>query len=353
MMISSLKLTNFRSWLDYVIDFNDVTILIGPNGIGKTNIIEAVWLLSSGRSWRTSKDAELIGWAKEYSRLELYGLKQDKELKIELFWSVGENKIKQLKVNNVKHRLLDLLGVMPTVIFSPETIAILDGAPGLRRRFLDIMLSEVEHKYALSLSEYNKVLKERNKLLALIKNSHGKDDELDFWDNKLVENGRLIMLARKKAINFFNAHLEEAYESLSGRKGKMALKYHESADPERLEETLFAHRERDIQQTNTLVGAHRDDWAMYLDNRDITTFGSRGEFRTGVLALKLAELKYVEDITREKAILLLDDIFSELDADRRRHLAKMVEGQQTIIATTDLDHIAPELKEKAKIIRLK
>lgn len=366
MTIKSLKLTNFRNWVDYQLDFNNVTILIGKNGVGKTNLMEAVWLLSTGRSWRTSRDGEMISWDQDFSRLTLSGLKQEKETTLELFWQKparhaslqgvaggGEKNIKQLKLNGVKHRLIDLLGVAPTVLFSPETIELLGGAPVLRRRFLDIMLAQIDRTYALHLAEYTKVLRERNKLLAALNFRKGQPDELDFWDDKLTENGLAIIEARKLAIKFFNLHLAEAYETLSGGKEKMSLKYKESADFERFKEVLFAHRERDISQTNTIIGPHRDDLVVLLNGKDITTFGSRGEFRSAVLALKMAELAYLQEKTQESPVLLLDDIFSELDASRRAHLAKIVSHQQTIITTTDLDHIEKSLREKAKIVELK
>ena len=369
MTIKSIKLTNFRSHTDYIIDFSDVTILIGPNGVGKTNVVEAVWLLSSGRSWRTGHDTELIRWDKDFARLtaniekvtprgHLEPQSGERAINIELYWSSKTASdfaasTKQLKVNGTKKRLIDLLGIMPCVLFSPESIEMLDGAPAARRRFLDIMLSEMDRSYAVALGDYNKILKERNKLLLAINQKRSKEDELEFWDEKLAEAGIVIVKKRQAAIKFFNIHLAEAYNELSGKKEKMSLRYKETVPAERFAETLFSHHERDIAATNTIVGPHRDDWTALLASRDITTFGSRGEFRTAILALVMAQLRYIEQETKEKPILLLDDIFSELDAARRAHLAKIVTNQQTIITTTDLDHIEPELRKKAKIIEIK
>jgi len=356
MHIKSLKLENFRSWSKYEIELSPITILIGPNGVGKTNLMESLWLLSTGRSWRTNKDAELIQWDKDYARVVAEIEKNGKESSMELFLQHRLSKdyaqTKVLKVNGVRKRLLDLLGIMPGVLFSPESIEMLDGAPATRRRFLDIMLSEMDFTYATSLGDYNKILKERNKLLLMIKTGHSKEDELEFWDEKLAEAGKIIIGKRKKAIGFFNKHLTEAYEALSGKDEKLVLRYKETVDPDRFEETLFAHHEREIQQTSTLIGPHRDDWTTLLNNRDITTFGSRGEFRTAVLALITAQLRYLEQEMGEKPVLLLDDIFSELDADRRAKLANIVQNQQTIITTTDLDHIEKGLREKAKIVKI-
>jgi len=352
MKIKSLKLVNFRNWSSYDLEFNDVTILIGKNGIGKTNILESVYLAATGRSWRTTHDMELINWEKDYARLTIKGDKTDKATELELFWQKGEKAVKALKINGGKRRLLDLLGLCPAVLFSPEVIEIINGAPALRRRFLDILLSQVNRAHAESLLEYNKVLKGRNKLLQLIKNRLGKSDELDFWDKKLVELGGKIIKARHEALEFFNQTLSANYQKISGAQEDLKIKYKDSVEIDRFAEYLVAARDREIEQTNTLHGPHRDDFEFRLGERDVATFGSRGEFRSVVLALKLAELNFIKEKTKISPILLLDDIFSELDATRRKHLALIAQDQQTLITTTDLDHIGKDLREKAKIIEL-
>ena len=356
MKIKSLSLTNFRNWTDYQIDFNSVTILIGKNGVGKTNIMESVWMLSTGRSWRTGRDLEAINWDNEFSRLEAV-VADGRETKINLVLQKHPTKDrpspKILKINDTKKRLIDLLGILPAVLFSPESIEILDGAPALRRRFLDVMLAQIDHTYALNLLEFNKVLKERNKLLQMIKLRRGKPDELDFWDDKLSEYGKQIIEKRGEAVKFFNKILNKTYSEISGQTETLKLIYRESISADKMSDMLVAGRDRDIEQTSTSHGPHRDDLVFMLDNRDITTFGSRGEYRSAILALKCAELEFMEKEIGEKPILLLDDIFSELDHDRRMKLAKIVIRQQTIITTTDLDHIEKGLREEAKIIEIK
>ena len=352
MFIKSIHLTNFRNQQDYHLDFSSVTILIGSNGIGKTNILEGVYLASTGRSWRTSHDWEMTNWVSDFSRITVELEKATNEHKLELFWQKGEKLIKQLKINGVKHRLIDLLGVVPAVLFSPETIELLSGSPSARRRFLDVILSQTNRQYALNLLEYTKVLRERNKLLAHIKNHRSKPDELDFWDNKLVELGIYIVNMRQEAIKCFNKSLSANYEKISGQKLKLNLRYKNSVEPERFGEILAASRQREIELGTTAYGPHRDDFLFILDKREVATFCSRGEFRSVILALKMAELDYLAYKVGEKPILLLDDIFSELDADRRMHLAKIVEGQQTMITTTDLDHIEKGLRQRAKIVEI-
>jgi len=355
-MIKSLALTNFRNYKTYALDFNNITILIGPNGIGKTNIIEAIWLLASGRSWRTNHDLEAIFWGEDFAKIIGKMKKEGRGKILELILQKETIEIKQnktIKINGVKKRLIELLGQMPAVIFSPESIQMIEGSPLLRRRFLDIMLSQVDRKYALCLLEFMKILKGRNKLLFYIKVGNSKEDELEFWDEKFIILSKYLINKRKQAIEYFNQKVGETYQLISGKKENLNLSYRASVEPEKIKDYLAANRRREIEQAITLAGPHRDDFEIILDERDITIFGSRGEYRSTVLALKVLELEFLNKEKGERPILLLDDIFSELDKERRMHLAGIVSGQQTIITTTDLDHIERGLREKAKIIELK
>lgn len=351
MQLESIKLENFRSWEKYDLDFSQTTILIGPNGAGKTNILEAVWFIGSGRSWRVRHEIELVNWGKDFARITAQINKDEKN--IEIFLPKNPDlKTKQLKISGIKKRFTDLLGVMPVVLFSPESLQLVDGAPGLRRKFLDVVLSQIDHKYALTLLEYQKIVRERNKLLYLIKIKRSKPDELDFWDEKLVSLGSYIVEKRLELIKFFNKEITKSYQEISGEKEELKLKYHPSVELENFADILFVNRENEISQAVTTHGPHRDDFRIYLNNRDLSTFGSRGEYRSAILSMKILELKFMESQKKEQPILLLDDIFSELDFDRRMHLAKIVQDQQTIITTTDLDHIEKGLREKAKIVEI-
>ncbi len=354
-MLKCLALENFRCYKKYQVDLDDTTIFVGPNGIGKTNIVEAVWLLATGRSWRTPHDLEVILWEKDFCRISSK-IENDVAKELELFLqkeTVNGKQMKIFKLNKVKKRVIELLGEMPAVLFSPETIQMIGGAPQLRRRFLDIMLSEVDKKYALTLLDLSKILRERNKLLFYIKTGKSKEDELEFWDQKLIVLSKFLIKKRQEAIKYFNLKIDKVYQEISGKKEELKLRYMASVEAERFEEHLIAVREREIEQTATLYGPHRDDLEIILDKRELSSFGSRGEYRSTVLALKVLELEYLSDKKGERPILLLDDIFSELDKDRRMHLAKIVSGQQTIITTTDLDHVEKSLREKARIVELK
>lgn len=353
-MLKSLILTNFRNYSKFSLDFAKTTIIIGPNGIGKTNIVEALYLLSTGRSWRTNRDNECVRWDGEVARIvaELNNSESRIEMVIQKTPTPEHPQTKLVKINGVKKKLTDILGKLPTVLFSPEEIHLIDGAPMLRRRFLDILLCQIDKKYTLALLDLAKIIRGRNKLLYYIKIGKSKEDELDFWDEKLVVLGSFIIKKRQVTIARINEELTKKYQEISGAGETLQLKYKPTVEPENFADILVAQREREIEATATLFGPHRDDLVFLLENKDITTFGSRGEFRSAVLAVKVSELEFLAKEKGERPLLLLDDIFSELDKNRRMHLAKIVEGQQTIITTTDLDHIEKGLREKARMVEL-
>lgn len=356
MLIKKVELTNFRNYKKYEISFSNLNVFIGPNGIGKTNIVESVWMLADGRSWRTRSDIEVVSWDEDFAKIK-GEIEQEKTKELELVMQknnpIKKSPPKLLKINGVKHRLIDLLGEMPAILFSPEEIQIVSGAPNLRRRFLDIMLAQVDRKYALSLLDYTKILKGRNKLLALINRNRGSEEELDFWDEKITVTGKFIIKKRKEAIKFFNEKLTNVYQEISGGKETMKLIYKPTIDEDNYIEFLVGNHQREIEQEITGHGPHRDDLEININSKNLSIFGSRGEFRSAVLALKMLEVDFLEERKGEKPILLLDDIFSELDKERRVHLAKLVKNQQTIITTTDLEHIEKDLQKKAKIVELK
>ncbi|MFA6493122.1 MAG: DNA replication/repair protein RecF [Patescibacteria group bacterium] len=356
-MLKQLSLENFRSYEKYHLDFSKTTILIGSNGIGKTNILEAIYLLSTGRSWRTKHDNETVLWQKDLAKITAK-VSNDKETNLEMILQRVPSKdypyLKLVKVNGVKKRLTELLGRLPTVLFSPEELQMISGSPASRRRFLDVLLCQIDKKYTLALLDLAKVIRGRNKLLYFVKIGRSKVDELVFWDERLVTLGSFVVKKRQQLITKLNDDLTRIYQTLSGFKDdNLVIKYKPTVEPEKFEEMLVANQTREIESAVTLFGPHRDDLMFMLNSRDVSTFGSRGEYRSVILAVKMGELEYLKTATEHKPILLLDDIFSELDEDRRLHLAKIIDNQQTIITTTDLDHIEKGLRNKAKIVELK
>ena len=361
-MLKHLELTNFRNYEKYSIDFSKTTILVGPNGVGKTNLIEAICLVSTGRSWRTSRDNQTVEWGKDFAKIKSF-VANDEKLNLEMVIQrnpiIERPQTKLVKINEIKRKLTDILGQLPTVLFSPEEIHLIDGAPLLRRRFLDILICQINKKYTLALLDLAKIIRGRNRLLYYIKIGRSKIKELDFWDEKLITLGSFIIKKRQQTVGYLNDNLTSTYQEIAGTGESLLVKYKNSVGAgennlaERFADTLIANRQREIENTATLFGPHRDDLVFLLESKDITTFGSRGEFRSAVLSLKVAELEFLGHEKEKKPLLLLDDIFSELDKNRRLHLVKIIGGQQTIITTTDLDHIEKSLREKAKIVELR
>ncbi|KKS08117.1 MAG: replication and repair protein RecF protein [Parcubacteria group bacterium GW2011_GWB1_41_4] len=355
-MLKNLILENFRNYQKYDLDFSKTTILIGPNGVGKTNIIEAISLMSTGRSWRLKKDNEAVLWQKDFARISAK-IVGDKEKNLEMVLqrlpSPDYPQIKIIKINGVKKRLVELLGKIPTVLFSPEELQIIAGSPQLRRRFIDILICQTDKNYTVALLDLAKIIRGRNKLLYYIKIGKSKIGELDFWNERLVTLGSFIIKKRQKVIAELNLKLSDTYQTISDEKETLQIKYKSLVEPDKFADMIGAQIEREIEATATLFGPHRDDLVFLLENRDVATFGSRGEFRSVILAVKVAELSYLKKANPDvPPILLLDDIFSELDLNRRLHLAKIISGQQTIITTTDFDHIEKGLREKAKVVEL-
>ncbi|PIR27376.1 hypothetical protein COV40_01215 [Candidatus Berkelbacteria bacterium CG11_big_fil_rev_8_21_14_0_20_42_15] len=342
-MLKCLKLVNYRNHKNFELELSEITVLIGKNGVGKTNILEAIGVLSYGRSFRGENRFELINFAASYARVA--------GDELEVFIQRRPRLMFQMKERGVKRKIADFVGILPSVIFSPETIAIITGEPKERRRFLDIVISQKNHKYLQALLDYKKVLIQRNNLLKMIQERRAGEDELNFWDKELAAQAEIITAERQKICQQFAGQVDEFYRTISGqKKAKVEIIYHPKAG-ERFLEKLAAKRPLDIAVGVTLSGPHRDDLQFKLDSLETEKYASRGELRSIILALKMAELKYLEDGV--KPILLLDDIFSEFDADHRAHLYQLIKNYQTIITTTDRDHIPAKLLTKSKVVEMK
>lgn len=339
-MIKHLELINFRNYEQKQFSLDKLTILVGSNGIGKTNVLEALFFLATSKSFRTNIDREMIKRGEDFCRV----VGDEKEIAFQINPSFR----KELKIKKAKKTLKEFLGQTKIVVFSPESLNIALGRPAERRRFLNLILLTEDIFYRDGLIELGKILKNRNQVLSLIRDGFATIAELDFWTKKLIEIGDLITGKRKKLIDFLNLVLSGEYQNISGEK-KTGLKIDfKAADYQKIEWL----RGKEIAYKTTLFGPQREDFNLMLDNKNIQSFASRGEVRSAVLALKKCELDYVSQKKSGDLILLLDDVFSELDAERRSHLVAMTKSCQTIVTTTDLDHIGAELKKKAKIIVL-
>jgi DNA replication and repair protein RecF len=352
MIIKSLQLQNFRSYKEREFKFpQGTTLVVGPNTSGKTNLLEAIYLLATGKSFRAQTEKEMISYGKELARIKARVGNEEGGEELEILLTtgqVGERRTmkKQYLFNGVKKRMIDFLGQLNCVFFGPEDLEIIIGSPSIRRDYLDSVLEQVDRDYRRANLSYKKGLRQRNKLLEQIRDKGRAESSLFLWNKLLLENGQLISQKREALINFINQQPDYF--------GDLIVNYEKNIlSPQRLEN----YQPREIAAGMTLIGPHRDDFSFNLINgeeeRNLHFFGSRGEQRTAVFSLKLAELEFTAEKTGQRPVLLLDDIFSELDHQRRQHLVKIIPKQQTIITTTDLHLVQPAYRKKAKVIELR
>lgn len=355
MQIKNLELNNFRNYPSRKFEFtNGTTIIAGSNGIGKTNILEAILVLSAGKSARAGLEQELVklnspfarvvGITGENDKLEIIIARKDESRRVQ----------KTYKINNSQKTSTDFIGRIKSVMFAPEDIRLVAGSPSRRRDYLDRILSQVHRDYRSNLSKYNRVLKQRNKFLdsikgQILKNLH--EAQLDIWNSQLLSSGEVVQKYRDEFFMFADTHLEAISQNLY-RDAALSLKY---AKNELNESRLNSIKQREIFYGTTQIGPHRDDYEFIMKNDheyDLKGYGSRGQQRTGVLALKILEIQYIQETSKENPILLLDDIFSELDEDYREAISSILEGRQTLITTADINSVPKDIKDNAEIINL-
>jgi DNA replication and repair protein RecF len=355
MRIKTLQLTNWRNHEKFNFDFNGVTILVGSNASGKTNFLEAIYYLACGRSFRT-KDENLVAWGADFTRISADVEKKDNKEDLLVVLEKHDRITKTVKIKEQCVPSGKLLGHLNCVLFTPEEIELISTLPEARRRYLNLVISQVDINYAYSLIHFRRTLEHRNSLLKRINFGQASPDELEIWDGKFAEYSSLLVEKRAEYVTEINKYLSQHYQKLSGNKQKLELVYLPSVDPTEgwagIVVRLTERRPSDILSRVTSIGPHRDDIAFRLDDKNVTEFASRGEFRTVILALKLAEVDYFEAKTGETPVLLLDDVFSELDKSRRDLLSQIFMNQQTIVTTTDLDHVSKNILEHAKVLEL-
>lgn len=332
MFLKRIKLTNFRNYpaLDFTFD-RSVTVLIGDNAQGKSNFLESIYYLSTTKSPKADSDVEIIRRGEEVMRLQ----GDVDEIQLEIAMQKIESSLsKRVKVNGIPRRAVDYIGNLSVVSFSPEDINLVNGPPSLRRWHIDLTLASIDRDYKNALTEYEEVVTSKNRVLKRIKEGLGRVDELTFWSDKQLETGSIVSKKRRELFDFLN--------STERKFGDFSFEYLPSEiNSERLEQ----YSGREIAAAASLIGPHRDDFCFKLEERDLSKFGSRGEHRTAVLDLKISESSFIESKTSSRPILLLDDVFSELDEKHQEHVVKLVSLQQTVIATVDL---SPQIKEQLK-----
>lgn len=337
MIVKSLKLKNFRNYDLLHLEFDSKTnIFYGDNAQGKTNILEAVYLTGTTKSHRGTKDRDLIQFGLEESHIETIVEKRGVPFQIDIH--LKKNSPKGIAINKIPiKKASELFGIMNLVFFSPEDLNIIKNGPSERRRFIDLELSQLDKVYLNDLSNYNRIVNQRNKLLKDIYDKKDLLETLDIWDLQLVKYGMNVMSGRRKFISRINEIIGDVHEKLTGGAERLQLIYEPGVKEEDFENILLRNRERDMRMKSTSIGPHRDDICFMCGDLDIRRFGSQGQQRTAALSLKLAEIELVKQEIKDTPVLLLDDVLSELDKHRQNYLLDSIREIQTLITCTGLD----------------
>lgn len=331
MVIKQIYLENFRNYEKQKIDLGkNINVFFGNNAQGKTNILEAMYYSALGRSFRTYKDSELICFGKECAKINILYEKNNRENEIEIVLNKSEKKV--VKINGIKiNKSSELIGNLNIVIFSPDDILILKQAPSLRRKFLDILISQLKPNYVHVLSEYNKVLEQRN---ALLKSK--KVDTIDIWNEQLATLNEKIYDYRKYYIEKLQEKLLLIHPKVTNEKENIKIIYKTKfEDKEKFLNLLEKNLTFDLYKGYTGVGAHRDDFEVYINENLLNVYGSQGQHRTAILSLKIAELEILKEQIGENPVLLLDDVTSELDLERINLIFSEIQEYQVFITCTD------------------
>jgi DNA replication and repair protein RecF len=352
MYLKTITLKNFRNYDQKTFSFSSKTNLVfGPNGAGKSNLLEAIHLLSYGQSFRAQRITQLIRWGQPLASVQALLQKEDQAFNLEIQLSYGQILGKtipkrRLLLNEVLKTRKDYLGVLKSVVFQPEDIRLITGSPSRRRDFLDQVLSQLNWEYARASSQYRRALAHRNKLLDLVRDRQARPEELLFWDQSLLKNADIILRFRHQFVDFANHFFQnQNFKELS----YLNLCYlPKPISAKLLKESL----PKDLHFGSTSLGPHRDDFYIEdsripQDLKDLSAWGSRGQQRLGVLGLRLAQIHFLKEETDQKPLLLLDDIFSELDPNHQKIVISLINSHQTIITSAD-----PDIKNTISVHRL-
>lgn len=337
MFIKSLELQDYRNYNNLSMEFhNGINILYGDNAQGKTNILEAIYISGTTKSHRGSKDKEIIKLGKDQAHIRTFVERDKVQHKIDMH--LKKNKPKGVAIDGIPiKKSSELFGILNLIFFSPEDLSIIKNGPSERRRFIDLELCQLDKVYLYNLSNYNKVITQRNNLLKQISFNRNLMDTLSIWDIQLVKYGTEIIKRRNLFIRQLNEIVYDIHSKLSGGKEELFIKYEPNASVEEYSKKLNNSIDRDVAQKITSIGPHRDDICFLIGSIDIRKFGSQGQQRTSALSLKLAELELVKNMTHDNPVLLLDDVLSELDRKRQNYLLNSIHDIQTIITCTGLE----------------
>lgn len=343
-MLVSLSLQHFRNYSKKTFSFSpQITAIAGPNAAGKTNILEAIYLLATGKSFRADLDREMIQYEQEIARITAVIQQSSEEnIRLELLLTVGQvmqqkTPYKRFMVDQTPKRMVDFVGILTAVVFWPQDLELITGSPSLRRRFLDMVLIQVDRNYRRQLQQYEQGIRNRNKILEAIRDGLAQRNELLYWNDLVISAGKYLTDKRRTFIDFINGH--QLSDSILT--GKPFFMVYDSSQIS--QERLDQYKEAEVASAVTLVGPHRDDFFILQpvdtkkpeQGRNLHAFGSRGEQRLAVLWLKLSQLDFIEQQNGMRPLFLLDDIFSELDQNHREVVFQVMQRQQTIITTAD------------------
>ncbi|PLT33222.1 DNA replication/repair protein RecF [Bacillus sp. V5-8f] len=350
MYIEKLNLKNYRNYPELEISFeNNVNVILGENAQGKTNVMESIFVLAMAKSHRTSNDKDLIRWDEEYAKIEGRIHKRHTSIPLEL---VISKKGKKAKSNHIEQqKLSQYVGTMNVVMFAPEDLHLVKGSPQVRRRFIDMEIGQVSPVYLHDMSQYQKILQQRNHYLKLLQIKKQTDTAmLDVLTEQFIQYAARIIEKRYQFLSLLQDWAEPIHSGISRNLEQLKIEYKPSLDVsesmdltkmiEEFEDKFDKIRSREIERGVTLIGPHRDDLVFFVNGRDVQTFGSQGQQRTTALSLKLAEIELIHSEIGEYPILLLDDVLSELDDYRQSHLLNTIQGKvQTFVTTTSTDGI--------------
>ncbi|MFD2761352.1 DNA replication/repair protein RecF [Lentibacillus juripiscarius] len=364
MKIEQLQLKNYRNYAQLDLSFDDkINVIIGENAQGKTNLMEAIYLLAFTKSHRTPREKELIQWEHEYATIKGEVTKRNRTFPLEIILSA---KGKKAKLNHLEQkRLSDYIGALNVVMFAPEHLSLVKGPPQIRRRFIDMELGQIQPRYIYHLGQYQKTLRQRNHLLKQMQRREKQDPTmLEVLTDQLIQHAATLLERRFIFLELLRKWASPVHHDISRGMEKLEIRYSptievsESANREKIE-TVYTNKfhelqEKEIERGTTLAGPHRDDLIFYVNQKNVQTFGSQGQQRTAALSVKLAEIELISSEVGEYPVLLLDDVLSELDDHRQSHLLNTIQGKvQTFVSTTSVDGINHETLREAELFRVK
>ena len=353
MEITNLKLLNFRNFDSLNINFSkNKNIIIGNNGVGKTNIVESIFVLALTKSFRTNDDNILVKENNDFYKVE----GSIKSNFINNYKVVYQNKNKVLKINNNKiNKYSDYISNINVILFSINDLKLIKDTPNTRRKLLNLEISQLNNEYVIYLNYYNKILKQRNTYLKTLYNKKINYEYLDIIDNQLIDYGIKVFEIRKKFIEKINNLLSKIYVNLGGFEG-LFINYKSDYLEKNINDIKNDYKnniEKDITFGSTQIGIHRDDFIFSFDNREIKNFASEGQQKNAIIAFKLSEIELFYEIKKDYPILILDDLFSELDLKKIENILNFISKEiQTFITTTDLKKIKKKFLKKSKIFKI-